>query len=526
MTASIGLEITDDFVFVISRTSDKRFRIAVKKAKSRGVDVAIAAKLGAEFEKPDDVKAALNALLEGAIGHPLQTIDALLKKVQQAPATLSDAEKKIFEQLVERLHVKDALDRVQAARDEIQKLETRLDGAITAVATAKATIGFKYEYSRIVENSVLLDVVLLDDAVLAGSYELAIKGEVADLAKTADASKNYKLLQYLNETTLTRTSSFGFTLGLGKHAIAVADKKAITMKTRRDVKDREMIAFNGARSYTEKGVPNPDFTWVVDLKAEMSSYTKPALTDQFDFGLHLQLDFPRVRRKDAEKMADFAAMWGAIHDDPLATQTQVEQFLSAGNGTATLQLVFDEPALVTTLANAKGDDFVGYGEAFGAAMPYLDTFATRRNHVLRRKAYGPLWSAHFAASFTDLSLTNWKSRVKQAITDGGLRNFETSNMPNTFPQMVINQYPHVRVDRATFANGATRLFGAISSANSPDSLPKIFGQLEDLWSQRQFVVAVGVYLVDLARKAGILGRVTRTLALARGDDRLIVTSQA
>lgn len=527
LTASVGLEVTDDFVFVVSRTPANQFRISVKKAKSRGIDVAIAATLGAEFEKPDDVKTALNALIEGAIGHPLQTIDALLLKVQNAPAALTDDEKKIFEQLVERLHVKDAFDRVQAARDEIAKLQTRLSNAITAVATAKATIGFKYEYSRIVEDSVLLDVVLLDDAALPGSYELALKGEAAGLAKMADAAPaKFKLLQYLNETKLTRKSSFGFTLGLGKHAIAVADNTAITMTTRRDVKDREMIAFNGARSYTEKGVPNPDFTWTVDLKAEMGTYARPALTDQFDFGLYLQLDFPRVRQQDAEKMADFAAMWGAVHDDPLAAQAQIDAFLAGGQGTAVLQLVFDEPALSATLAIAKPDDFAGYGQAFGAAMPYFDTFATRRNHVLRRIAYGPLWTAHFAAPFLDMSLTNWKSRVKQTITDGGLRNFETSDMPNTFPQMVVNQYPHVRAERATFANGATRLLRAISTASSPSSIPKIFGQLQELWSQRQFVVAVGVYFVDLARKAGVLGRATRTLTLARGDDRLIVSSQA
>jgi hypothetical protein len=527
LTAAVGLDISDDFVFVVSRTATGQFRIAVKKAKSRGVDVAVAAKLGAEFESSQTVQTALQALVEGSIGQPLKTVDALLKKVTDAPSQLTAEEQEIFAALVERLHVKTAIDRVQAARDEIAKLQERLAAAIKAVATAKATIGFRYEYSRLTEESVLLDFILLQDGALDAAYELALRGDAATLAQnTIDQSATYKLLQYLNEKTVTRTQSLGFTLGLGKHAIAALDKSTIKTRTRLDVAGRKLIAFDGARSYTEKGVPQPDFTWVVDMKAEMAAYAEQPLTDQFDFGLHLQLDFPSIRQKDAEKMADFAAMWRAISDDPAAAQEQLAAFLAAGTAKGTLQLVFDEPSLSATLAGADANDFDAYGQAFGAAMPYLDTFTTRRNHVLRRIAYGPLWAAHFAAPAADLSLSNWQNRVKHAITEGGLRNFETSGMPNTFPNMLVTQYPHVRAERATFADGAKRLLGAITNANSPDVIPKAYSALEQLWSQRPFVTAAGVYLIDLARKAGVLGAVTRTLTVSRGEDTLVLTSQA
>ena len=528
LTASVSLDVTDDFAFVVSRTSTNQFRIQVKKARSRGIDIAISAKLGAEFESSQTVQTALQALVEGSIGQPLQAVDTLLQKVQNAPATLTATEQQIFSALVERLHVKTAIDRVQAVRDEIAKLQTRLAAAIKAVATAKATIGFQYEYSRLAEESVLLDFVLLQDAALDDAYALALKGEAAQLAqKTVDDSASYKLLQYLNEKSITRTRSLGFTLGLGKHAIAVSDKSAIKATTRSDEKGRRQLAFAGARSYTEKGVPPPhDFTWIVDLKAEMTAYALTPMSDQFDYGLHLQLDFPVVKKSDAEKMADFAAMWRAISDDPAGAQQQLADFLAAGNASATLQLVFDEPSLSATLGAAKADDFDAYGQAFGAAMPYIDTFATRRNQVLRRIAYGPLWAAHFAAPVADLSLSNWQNRVKHAITEGGLRNFELSSMPETFPNMLVTQYPHVRAERATFADGAKKLLGAMSSASSPDVIPKAYSAMEQLWSQRPFVTAVGVYLADLARNAGVLGAVTRTLTVKRGEDTLVLTSQA
>lgn len=527
LTASVGLDVTDDFVFVVSRTAASQFRIQVKKAKSRGIDIKIAAKLGAEFESSQTVQTALQALVEGAIGQPLQTVDALLQKVQNAPQQLTATEQQIFNALVERLHVKNALDRVQAARDEIAKLQARIAAAIKAVATAKATIGFQYEYSRMSEESVLLDFVLLQDASLDDAYALALKGDAAQLAqKTVDDPASYKLLQYLNEKTITRTRSLGFTLGLGKHTIAVSDKSSIKTTTRLDVAGRKQLAFDGARSYSESGVPHPDFTWVVDLKAEMTAYSSAPMSDQFDYGLHLQLDFPVVKKSDAEKMADFAAMWRAISDDPAGAQQQLADFLAAGNASATLQLVFDEPSLSATLGVAKADDFDAYGQAFGAAMPYMETFTTRRNHVLRRIAYGPLWAAHFAAPVADLSLSNWQNRVKHAITEGGLRNFELSSMPETFPNLIVTQYPHVRAERATYAEGAKKLLAAMSSASSPDVIPKAYSSMEQLWSQRPFVTAVGVYLADLARTAGVLGAVTRTLTLKRGEDTLVLTSQA
>ena len=41
----------------------------------------------------------------------------------------------------------------------------------------------------------------------------------------------------------------------------------------------------------------------------------------------------------------------------------------------------------------------------------------------------------------------------------------------------------------------------------PDVIPKAYSALEQLWSQRPFVTAAGVYLIDLARNAGVLGAV-------------------
>ena len=527
LTASVDLNVTDDFVIVVSRTADNQFRISVRKAKSRGTDVSIAASLGAGFESSQTVQSAFQALVEGSIGQPMKMVDALLKKVQNTPLQLTEGEKQLFGDLVERFHVQAVLDRVQAVRDEIAKLETRLADAIKAVATAKAMVGFKYEYSRLTEESVLLELVLLHDAALDTAYDLALRGDAATLAEnTVNEAADYKLLRYINENTVMRTNALGFTLGLGKHTVAVSDKSDMQAKTRTDIGGRKMMAFDGARSYCEKGVPMPDFTWVADLKAEMGNYAAMPQTDQFDYGLHLQLDFPRVMAGDAEKMADFAEMWGVIRDDAPAAQEQLAAFVSDGTSTCTLQLVFDEPSLSAIFANAKADDFDGYGQAFGAAMPYMDTFSTRRNQAMRRMAYGPLWTAHFAATFADLSLSSWQSRVSHTISEGGLRNFETSSMPNTFPNMIVTQYPNVRAERARFADGVNRLQMAMMNANSPAVIPKAFSSMEALWSQRPFVTAVGVYFVDLARKGGVLNAVTRTLTMRCGEDTLVLSSQA
>ena len=105
--------------------------------------------------------------------------------------------------------MKDALDRVQAVRDAIAALEARLRSSIHAVAAAKATVGFRYEYSRLADDAQLLDFVLLAPASLDDVHALAIGGDLATLVRRCVTTPTeYRLVRYLDESTVTRKSAF------------------------------------------------------------------------------------------------------------------------------------------------------------------------------------------------------------------------------------------------------------------------------------------------------------------------------
>jgi hypothetical protein len=527
LTATAGVTASDDFVLTISKTPTAEYRVVVRKGSSRGASFSVEAGVGLQFADGKVVEEALNALVEGIVGAPLERVDALLAKIEGLPgnieAGLNDIEKKLFHELLERLDVQAALDRVKAIREKIAAWRKKATAILKQVAETKAKVGFAYEYNRLAEESALLDVILIDPTALADSYRLAIAGNTGELARIADDDHaRYKLLRYLDEEKLAVTRSLGFTLNFGKWKVFVKDNSKLVTTTRRNAQGQQAISFLGLRSYEEEGI-HSGFVWSCDLKADMSDFRSDPRTDAFDFGLSMIVEFPKS--KSLAEVIDYAAMWNVLS----GTEDELVAAMGGAHDGATIQLLFDEPTLRATLEQAKFADFTAFGNALAAAMPYREKFPVRRSHALRQAAYAPLWIGYLSDPFPDPSEKNWAAAaVKRVGPDSKLLEQMTNAgpQPDSFVDLIFRHYPDTKKNVESFAGGLSTLRAAISSPNDPGTVNKAFLSLQALWSHRPYVGAAGNYLLHLAAKANVLQEVVRTLTVQHGDKATVVTSKA
>jgi hypothetical protein len=441
-TASV--KVSDQFQVVISRTRENRFRIAVKKAKSRSHTLQFDVTFGAE-------------------------------------ATVVPAIEEVLEPLLDELASKS-----EKARDV---LESELRKRLTKIATWKASTGFAYEYARIDENTSIIDYVLVDETRLADDYQTAIEGDFAKLTRELRQDlTSRELVRYLNESTLTRRSSSGFSLGIGKWIAAEAkDTSAFKQTTRTSLDGFRLITCQGARRYDEKQVPQNDFEWTVDLKAQMTEFRESPTTRDFDYGLHLAVTLERsaIREDDLERMLDFAAMWGVC-------TPPVSDFHEAigRKGTMRVQLLLERDALAATLT--KFGAIEEWADALAMAMPYASTFAERRSYVSRRDIYADAWRAWLHdPSFDATALL--RSRI-----DSGLVLFEERALPGSFAWNSGAGHPQLRARLDAFMRGARRLLDAMTIAQAPEAIGTAYDGLQGLWSQRLYIAACGRYLVERA----------------------------
>jgi len=428
-TASV--KVTDHFSVAISRTPEGHFRFAVKKAASRNHAYALDVSYGIDVTAMPGIDDVLEAIFE------------------KAP-------------------------------EELAKMRGDIRKRLAAAVTWKAATGFAYEYARIDENESIAEFVLLDDTRLADDYAVVLEGDFAMIAKalrTDTASR--ELVKYLNETTLTRRSSFGFSLGLGKWTLKTNDESVFKQTTRTSLDGFRLITSRGTRKYDEKNVPQNDFEWTVDLKAQMKEFLEKPSSLDFDYGLHLLVTLERgaFSEGDLARMLDLAAMWNLCVPD-------VSEFAEAigRKGVARVQLVLDRDALVETLASDAGID--SWAEPLAMAMPYSSTFPERRTLEERRNAYANAWRA-------------WLHDREATIpARSALAMIERQRAPGSFAWISGEGHPQLRRRLDAFVRGTRQLRQLMTTAQAPEKIGDAYGALQQFWSQRLYVLAAGRWLLD------------------------------
>ncbi|HEX2835038.1 MAG TPA: hypothetical protein VHW00_18635 [Thermoanaerobaculia bacterium] len=460
LSATASVRVTDQFSVVISRTPDAHFRIAVKKAQSNDHT------FGIELEAGIDVSA-----------------------VQE----IEDALEPAFEALVAKAADKDAMTAA------IKSVKSKLHAKLESLLRWKAMTGFAYEYARIDENSAIADYILLDDSKLAEDYAHAIHGDWDAIAGALRQDVNARaLIRYLNESTFTRRASFGFSLGIGKWLqVSAKDQSVFSQSTRTSLDGFTFITSKGTRRYDEKNIPQNDFEWIVDLKAQMSEFRSAPTTLDFDYGLQYAVLLERnaISEEDLARVLDFAAMWDIGVPDPAL----FEQALGH-KGTLRVQLLFERDTLLATLG--RFGEIGQWGEPLAAAMPYMSTFDERRTFEARARVYTDPWTRWLSGA-----PANSLGLLRRAIRSG-LILLEERALPASFLWCVGDGYPQLRSRLTSFVRGAAKLRALMTTPSAPATIGNAYAALAEFWSQRLYIAASGRYLLARAREAGVTPNVT------------------
>jgi hypothetical protein len=435
LEVSASVRVSDHFSVVVSRTAEGRFRFAVRKAASQhhalGIDVALNFDIGAR-----DIAEELLAQLPKVVREKIET-------------------------------------------DIVSKLEK--------AASWKAAVGFACEYARVDERTAIADFILLDDKKLAEDHARIVSGDMAAITKALrHEPQSRELVRYLNESTVTRRSSHGFSLGLGKWALSAKESSAFRISRRTSLDGFQLLTARGTRKYEEKNIPQNDFEWIVDLKAQMNEFALAPTTLDFDYGLHLLASFERraISQGDLLRMADFASPWGVKPPD-------LDTFNDAlgRKGSLRVQLLLERDDLTELLAGEI--DIASFAGPLAMAMPYSSLFPERRTFEARLDTYGAAWEA-------------W---LRDAVTPplpvrSGLAVVEKEGRVGSFAWTSGTGHPHLRENLAAFARGARLLQMLMTTAHPPETIGEAYDALSALFSQRLYVAALGRWLVERgARRA-------------------------
>lgn len=534
-TVSATVSAADDFRLVISRVGADQWRVGLRRARTRAAHLGLALGVKVEVE-PTRLNALVDETLDGLFGAKSALVKKALGKVDAKKLTA--AERALVDKLIDRLGLDRAasLDEVRRAAD---KIVDGLEQAVALTIKGKVEAGFTYDYRRLKEKATVFQCVVTK-AGLAAHHAALVRGQFAEFLRVAAAgTADVRLEHFLYQRTLRTERSWGFSLSLGKWTLGSTDTKSLErIQQFGEGKTHRRHAYIGERSYQEAGAKAP--MWSVAFAAEMPAFTSEPVPRVADFDVALSLVWHEEKKKLDEKTLarwiDLAALWGALDEGRLdAAFESCREFLKLP-ATGVVQLaiphgVFDR--VVATLASRETEVLAA---ALAAAMPWTSEDTGVRGPLGRRRVYEPLWRQVLmsdaqvpgrllaARAFDQLraqgatrlanrerlyQIASERSSVNDASCFGGL----------------VDLNPRTRAQCQAFTHAIVTLQEKrVSGAPDADVVPRVFEQLEDLWTQSLHVRAVGAHLLDAAQSSGVLGSINPSFSLRGGqsDDQAVV----
>lgn len=474
LTLSAKVEAKDDFRVAFAGVDDRQIRVAVSKAKTRGVSAT--GKLGVEA-KLDFDEADAKKLLGDLFGETYAKLPSIAQ---------SEASRGLYK-----------------------------------LAKQKVSAAFTYEYSRISTESVLFQATL-DRSTLTEELRLSFfRGDVGALLPSLKGDNPpLRLEQYLRRKTLAETRSWGFTLGIGPWKMYGKDHRDFTTEKSWTVDDRLKVAYVGIRSYETK-----ELEWGTDYKADMAKFSAvppPAepLLSEFDFGFHLRMTRrAKIGDKTLSEWMDWALLW-RILDEPQAASAKAGLLSALGgkSAEATFQITLGSKVTAKVLENGSAvPPYPDFPLALAAAMPWMAEYPERKDILTRRRCYTPVWEQVLglppragsspAQRCADLKLFDDTQPTLLAFAD--LARSIDGNAPRGSETTILGRTAAFQVGMAALRKGASEPHDQV--------VPRAFKAMMGMGSQHFLLRALGVYLLDLAEEKGVLSTVVRSLLVQPSD---------
>lgn len=531
--------VVDDFQLVLTKGTNSRVRVALKKSKSNELGVSASLQVVAKFADEAKVKEFLDKAYEATIGQSLNKLSQILnapanqlnKLVSDLPSPLKD----IAQAIITRLNLGDIDQPLKNIKDRIEAIQKKIQDTLAAVAKAKVELGFKYEYLRVSTNDTLF-VVQLDEATFRKYHKDLMLCDYINLLEWAKANES-AVERYLNQKTLARTQSWGFTLGFLKWNLGGKDKKELISVVQEDIRGRKRIAYRGMRGYEASF--GGKFGWAVDFNAEMEGFSANPTACDFEYGLHIRRSWEEKMSADnLREFFDDALIWQVMTLSNL--NEAIEAIRSSGNlnkkAKVSVELTFKDKTLRKLLSavSVNSDNSIG-AIALANAMPYNKMFPTRADRLKdRQAAYAPLWKFYLENSNLDVgnyanAASNFISNLHDLEDEQGLALREKQNVFfDTFSQQIEkngtlsgSDLSGIQRNWNEFTEGLKTLNKSITPGQcaSHKTIEEVFNSLRSFWSQSLFVRATGVYLTRLAanNNVNVLGEVNKVCTVTFAD---------
>jgi hypothetical protein len=330
---SFNWKLEDDFILVFTRLGDDRFRLGVKKAKSKKNGGALTCGLDVKLSNEEALENILENVYNALLGEKITLLEDILNKTDpgkalENQANLQEKEKQVISAIMDRLNLDCGEECLKSLTERLAKLKEDAKAAVKKLAEVKVKLGFSYEYNRIQTNATVLQAILSKEAVNA-HHESLIKQKISGVL---DGIKNnredYVLEKFLNEKTLEIKEAWGASLGIGKWSLSGKDFKNIKYVTRENIHGHKQICYLGTRGYKDK-VGDKTVRFNVDFNAEMNGLSRfgEPLAREFDYGLSLTWRWENPKLDDLPVIIDHAALWRAVtvnEDEDMAATLQQE----------------------------------------------------------------------------------------------------------------------------------------------------------------------------------------------------------
>ena len=251
-TLSARVSLTDDFILVISRESDDRWRVGVRKARTRDAALGPRPRASRCSSIRSNWRRFSARSSTRVLGERLARVEALVTS-GGALERLPDAQQKLARALLDRFGLSSTPTPRGTARSR-----GRDQGAASRRLSPRwrrrsSAMGFAYEYRRVRQDTTIAQCVLTRAGLTAHHPEL-VRGNIAPtLADAAAGVNGASLERYLNEKTLRTERSWGFSLSIGKWQAGSRDTKTITRVERTSAAGLRQHSFVGVRAYIGDG---------------------------------------------------------------------------------------------------------------------------------------------------------------------------------------------------------------------------------------------------------------------------------
>jgi len=514
--ATASISVNDEFALTFTRgDAGAGYRVFVRKAKISNARATVGVTATVQAAQPEVVAAAVDGLL-----------DAELSKVKplavRATGALTPAEQQLIQDVAERLGVGNPA----ALSNAIEALETSVADKIAGAAKAKIESGFAFEYGRIEENATLLQATLTDEALPPMHAPLVRR----NLAPVLAAPKGVGIETYLNETTVTRTRAWGFTLGIG-------DWKLFSKDTNRTTRSIREGTPGTSRSYAV--LHAYDMTrrnWSMSLKAETPAFVPPGApvtASSFAYGLHLlSSEQPKVfDEHQSDYCADMAVVWGVCREGQADALRAKFPSIGTGDVSWAAQMTINDEALKKDLwARLAALSAVDFAPALAAAVEWnRDVAGTVASVARRRQLYFPVWQHYLqnsAVGASGVAQFAYDHLLGDAPATARLEKAGFAAVDDRLTAAgLAEKNDDTRPDIADFLRGAKNLADALASPTDERGvIEKSFQHMSRMSDQSHQVRALGVLLLDLARQSVYLPGVTRSLSFTVGETTTVLSS--